>query len=363
MKKFFSELRRRRVIQVSLAYIIIGWALIEAAATLFPMFEAPEWMPRAFTMIVALGFPIAVILAWAVQVTPHGIVVEARDGAAEQGKIHFVTSFDGAQIAYALCGNGPPIVKAAHWLTDLELDWQTPVWRHWLTSLSDGMQLLRYDERGCGLSDRDVEDISLDAMVNDLECVIDAAGFERFALLGSSQGGPVSIAYAVRHPQKVRALILYGSYAQGLALNATDEELKRREATLELVRLGWGDDNPAYVQMFGSQFIPDANDEQRQAFQEMARESATPEMAARLLISFGDLDVSGLLTQLSMPVLVLHARDDARIPHERGRKLASGIPGAEFRTLEGRNHIILEHEPAFEQFNSAIREFLDRHPI
>lgn len=224
------------------------------------------------------------------------------------------------------------------------------------------MQLLRYDERGCGLSDRDVEDFSLESMVNDLECVVDAAGFERFALLGSSQGAAVSISYAVRYPESVSALILYGSYAEGWAQNATDEELERGQAMVDLIRLGRGQDNPAFVQMFGSLLIPDANEEQRLAFEVLMRESATPETAARLLSAFGDFNVSDLLAKLSMPVLVLHARSDARVACEDGRALASAIPGAEFKTLEGRNHILLEHEPAFEQFKSAIREFLERHP-
>ncbi len=361
MKSLFSELKRRRVFRVSVVYVVVGWALIEAAATLFPMFESPAWMPQVFTIVIVLGFPVAVVLAWAVQLTPDGIVIEGRQ-SAEQGKIRFVSSRDGVRIAYALSGSGPPIVKAAHWLTNLELDWQNIIWRHWLSGLSDGMRLLRYDERGCGLSDRDVEDLSLDSMVNDLECVVDAAGFERFALLGSSQGSAVSISYAVRHPERVSALILYGAYAEGWAQNASDEDLERGQAMVDLVRLGWGQDNPAFVQMFGALFIPDANEEQRLAFEELMRESTTPEIAARLLSAFGDFNVSDLLTRLSMPVLVLHARGDSRIAYEDGRKLASAIPGAEFKTLEGRNHIILEHEPAFEQFKSAIREFIERHP-
>jgi pimeloyl-ACP methyl ester carboxylesterase len=364
MKKFFSELKRRRVIRMSIAYIIVGWALIEAGATLFPMFEAPAWMPRAFTIIVFLGFPIAIILAWAIQITPEGIVVEGHDKAVvpEQGKIQFVSSGDGTRIAYALSGAGPPIVKTAHWLTNLELDWQSPVWRHWLTNLSDGYQLLRYDGRGCGLSDRSPQNIDFEAMVSDLECVVDAAGFEQFALFGSSQGGPVSITYAVRHPERVSALILYGSYAQGWAVRCTGDALDTARAMVDLVRLGWGQDNPAFRQMFGSLFLPEANQEQRDAFDLMTRESATPDIAARILTTLGDIDVKDILPELKLPVLVLHGRGDARFPHELGHELASCIPGAEFRTLEGCNHIILENEPAFGQFRSAVREFLERHP-
>lgn len=321
-------------------------------------------MPRVFTIIVILGFPIAVVLAWAIQITPDGIVVEGHQKPAvpEQGKVQFATSDDGVRIAYALSGDGPPIVKAAHWLTNLELDWQSAVWRHWLANLSDGYQLLRYDGRGCGLSERSPQNIDFEGMINDLECVVDAAGFEQFPLFGSSQGGPVSIAYAVRHPERVSALILYGSYAQGWAVRCSGEELDRARAMVDLVRLGWGQDNPAFRQMFGSLIIPQANEEERDAFDLITRESATPAIAARILTAIGDMDVKPLLPELNLPVLVLHARGDARFPHELGHELASCIPGAEFQTLEGKNHIILEGEPAFGQFRSVIRNFLERHP-
>lgn len=363
MKKFFKELKRRRVIQISLAYVVIGWALIEAGATLFPMFDAPTWIPRVFTIAVVLGLPVAMLLAWAIQLTPEGIVVERRHATTlpEQGKIQFATSGDGTRIAYALSGSGPPIVKAAHWLTNLELDWQNCIWRHWLANLSDGYQLLRYDGRGCGLSERLPGRIDLETMVSDLECVVDAACFERFVLLGSSQGGPVSITYATRHPQRVSAMILYGSYAQGWAVRCSGEELETSRAMVDLVRLGWGQDNPAFRQMFASLMIPQANREQREAFDLITKESATPDVAARLLAAIGDMDVRDLLPKLKIPVLVLHARGDARFPHELGHELASGIPGAEFRTLEGCNHILMEDEPAFQQFKSAVREFLGRH--
>jgi pimeloyl-ACP methyl ester carboxylesterase len=278
----------------------------------------------------------------------------------QQGKIRFATSADGVRFAYALTGEGPPLVKAAHWLTNLDLDWQSVIWRHWLGSLADGHQLLRYDQRGCGLSDRNPEDLSLEAMVSDLETVVDEAGFRKFALLGASKGGPVTINYTVKHPDRVSALILYGSYAQGWARRGNPAEAESGRAMMELVRFGWGQDNPAFRQMFGSLFMPDANEEQREAFDVMQRESATPELAARLMEALGEVDVSDLLPQLSVPVLVLHARGDSRIPHELGRSLASGIPNAEFQSLDCNNHIIMEHEPAFPGLISAIRVFLKR---
>ena len=278
----------------------------------------------------------------------------------EQGKIRFATSKDGVRFAYALTGSGPPLVKAAHWLTSLDLDWQSVIWRHWLSSLADGHQLLRYDQRGCGLSDRNPEDLSLEAMVSDLECVVDEAGFENFTLLGASQGGPVTISYTVKHPDRVKALILYGSYAQGWARRDDPEEVERGRAMMELVRLGWGQDNPAFRQMFGSLFIPDANKEQQEAFDSMQRESATPDSAARLMAALSEVDVSDLLPKLTVPVLVLHARGDCRIPHELGVALASGIPNAEFQSLDCNNHIIMERDPAFPELISAIDDFIRR---
>lgn len=316
-------------------------------------------------LINALGTVVEQVpITPAPKVAPENVVMEGESESPpfKQGKIRFVTARDGVRFAYALTGEGPPLVKAAHWLTNLDLDWQSVIWRHWLSSLSDGHQLLRYDQRGCGLSDRDPDDLGLDAMVSDLECVVDTVGFGKFALLGASQGGPVSISYTVKHPEKVSALILYGSYSQGWARRGDPEEVESGRAMMELVRFGWGQDNPAFRQMFGSLFIPDANEEQREAFDYIQRESATAELAARLIGALGEVDVSDLLTQLSVPVLVLHARGDARIPHKLGRSLASGIPNAEFQSLDSNNHIIMEHEPAFRMLTSAIRDFLQRHP-
>ncbi|HIG43857.1 MAG TPA: alpha/beta hydrolase [Gammaproteobacteria bacterium] len=290
--------------------------------------------------------------------------MEEKSGSQsfKQGKIHFVTARDGMRLAYAVTGEGPALVKAAHWLTSLDLDWQSVIFRHLLSSLSDGRQLLRYDQRGCGLSDRDPKDLSLDAMVSDLECIVDTAGFQRFALFGPSQGGPVSISYTVKHPERVSALILYGSYAQGFARRGDPEVATSGQAMIELVRLGWGKDNPAFRQMFGSLFIPDANEEHRKAFDYIQRESATAELAARLMGALSEIDVSDLLPQLSVPVLVLHSRADARIPYELGRALASGIPNAEFQSLDSSNHIMMENDPAFPGLVSAITDFLQRHP-
>lgn len=283
------------------------------------------------------------------QTTPTGNVEQA---------IRFCTSSDGVSIAYASVGSGPPLVKAANWLNHLEFDWQSPVWRHVFAELSRDHQLVRYDERGNGLSDWEVDDISFDAFVRDLEAVVDAAGLDRFALLGISQGCPVSIAYAVRHPERVSQLVLYGGYTLGWA-KRSQKDKETGKAMLELIRQGWGQDNPAFRQMFTSQIIPNATVEQMQWFNELQRITTSPENAARLRLAFGDIDVNPLLPQVSTPTLVMHTRADALAPFDGGRKMASMIPGARFVPLESNNHLLLESEPAWQRFLAEIRSFLD----
>jgi pimeloyl-ACP methyl ester carboxylesterase len=220
--------------------------------------------------------------------------------------------------------------------------------------------MVRYDQRGNGLSDWAAEDLSFDALVDDLEAVAAAAGLQRYALLGISQGCAIAIAHAVRHPERVTALVLYGGYVHGWAKRGTRQDVEAREAMVTLTRHGWGRPDPAYRQLFTSLFCPGATLEQMQAFNEMQRESASPENAVRLFRSFGDIDVTALLPQVRVPTLVLHARDDAVVPFDQGRRMAIGIPGARFVPLDGRNHILLEHEPAWATFLAEVRDFLGR---
>jgi pimeloyl-ACP methyl ester carboxylesterase len=363
---FLDELKRRRVIRVGIAYVIAGWAAVEAASVLLPMFEAPDWALRTFTIGIALGFPMAIGLAWAIQWTDKGPVidhgVDSDDFQPRKGKVRFVTGPDGVRLAYAVSGDGSPVVKTAHWLTHIEKDWDSPLWSHWLRGLCRNHRLLHYDERGCGLSDRDVEDLSLEAFVSDLETVVDAAGLERFALFGASQGGPVSITYAVRHPERVSALILYGSYARGFQ-HRDDDNLRRQEdAMLELVRTGWGRDKSAFRELYANLFVPDASADEIRSFIDMARDSTSPETAARLIQSFSTIDVRELLPRVKVPTLVIHASGDERIAAGNGRELAAGIPGAEFVTIDSRNHILLGGEEAFREFIDTVQDFLDRHP-
>jgi class 3 adenylate cyclase/pimeloyl-ACP methyl ester carboxylesterase len=275
-------------------------------------------------------------------------------------EIHFCQTADGVQLAYARIGQGPPLVKTGHWMTHIEFDFESPIWRHLYRELSRDHSFIRYDARGNGLSDREIPDITFEKFVDDLEAVVDAAGIDRFALLGISQGCAVSIAYAVRHPERVSHLVLLGGYPVGWKKRArTEAEKEAGEAMVTLMRVGWGQENPAFRQMFTSQFIPGANKEQADWFNEFQRISSSPADAARNFLANGEADVSSLLSQVKVPTLVMHARHDARVPFESGRRLAAGIPGARFVPLESRNHVMLEGEPALTRFLEELRSFLD----
>ncbi|RJF86094.1 alpha/beta fold hydrolase [Sphingomonas cavernae] len=272
--------------------------------------------------------------------------------------VRFCTASDGTGLAYSVVGEGPALVKAANWLNHLEYDWDSPVWRHWLHAMIEHGCVVRYDERGNGLSDWNTASITFEDFVDDLASVVDAAGLDRFDLLGISQGGSVSIAYAVRHPERVRRLVLYGAYATGWRVRAQAGEIERREAMLTLTREGWGQNNPAFRQMFTSLFFPDASHEEMEWFNEVQRMSTSPANAEKLQLAFGAIDVRELLPEVRVPTIVLHARDDAVVPFAAGRAIAAAIPGAEFVALESRNHLLLEHEPAWPKLLERLREFL-----
>jgi pimeloyl-ACP methyl ester carboxylesterase/DNA-binding winged helix-turn-helix (wHTH) protein len=272
--------------------------------------------------------------------------------------IHFCTAPDGTRIAYAEVGRGLPLVKAANWLSHLEYEWQSPVWKHLLHALAANHRLIRYDARGNGLSDWEVDDISLEAFVRDLESVVEATGLQRFDLLGMSQGCAVSIAYAVRHPERVRHLVLYGGFARGKRRRGSSRDIEQSDALLTLMRQGWGQENPAFRQIFTSLFFPGGTAEQMQWFNDLQRITTSPENAVRIRQAVDDIDVSELLPQVKAPALVLHCRNDAVHPFDEGRRLAAGIPGARFVALEGSNHVILESDPAWPRFIEEISTFL-----
>ena len=242
-------------------------------------------------------------------------------------------------------------------MNHLEYDWESPIWGHVFRGLSREHTLIRYDARGNGMSDWDVDRLSLDAWVTDLETVVDAVGIERFPVLGISQGGPVAVAYSVRHPERVSHIILYGTFALGGKKRAPAEK-EMRDAMTTLMRIGWGADNPSFRQMFTARFIPGATQEQGDYFNELQLKTTSPENAARYFDVVGDFDVTGLLPKVKAPALVMHVRGDAMCPFEAGRQLAAGIPSAHFVALPGRNHLFLEHEPASDRFFEEINLFL-----
>ncbi|MFL6737402.1 MAG: alpha/beta fold hydrolase [Sphingomonas sp.] len=272
--------------------------------------------------------------------------------------VQFAVAADGTRLAWSEVGNGPPLVKTANWLNHLEFDFESPIWRGWIKELASDFRLIRYDERGNGLSDWNAPELSLDAFVDDLACVVDAAGLRKFDLLAISQGAAVAIAYSLKYPERVRRIVLLGGYSCGWRARGDNEEIARREAMLTLTELGWGKDNPAYRQIFTSFYVPGANAEQTGWFNELQRRSTSPEMAVKLMRVLSTIDVQHLLEFVRHPTLVMHARGDQAIPFEQGEMLARSIPGARFVPLESDNHILLENEPAFRRFLEELRDFL-----
>lgn len=270
----------------------------------------------------------------------------------------FCTSPDGVGLAYAVTGDGPPLIKAGNWMTHLEYELQSPIWRHWIQELSRGHTLVRFDERGTGLSDRHFDmPVTLETHVGDLGAVADASGFERFGLVGLSGGGPAAIEFAARFPERVSGLVLYGSYARGRFMRGEDAAEQSR-VLIELMRVGWGGAVPAFRQVFSALHIPSAGEEERRWYDRMQHASSSGEMAARLWLSRAGVDVSATARRTTQPALVLHARHDRAVPYEEGRILASLLPDARFVTLDSDNHMLQEGEPAWGVFLAELRAFL-----
>lgn len=273
-------------------------------------------------------------------------------------EVKFCTTRDGVGLAYAITGEGPPIVKTATWLSHIEYDWNSPIWRHQLHALMQDNSLLRYDERGNGLSDWDVPEFSFEQFLGDLETVVDAAGLDQFVLYGLSQGCAISAAYAARHPERVRGLILCGGYSRGWKRRGQHEDQEQEEVLLAMALHGWGKDNPAFRQAFTSLFIPDATLEQMNWFNELQRVSTTGENAVRIDHALGEIDITDELPHVKAPAIVIHCRDDSVVPFREGQRLARFLPGARFVALEGRSHVVLESEPIWQRYRDEIHNFL-----
>jgi pimeloyl-ACP methyl ester carboxylesterase/DNA-binding SARP family transcriptional activator len=286
----------------------------------------------------------------------RGVVVPLPVASTQQ--VRFCRTRDGVRIAYATAGSGPPLVRATHWLNHVEFERESPVWHHWTEAFARDHTFIRYDDRGTGLSDWDVPVIDFDGFVRDLEAVVDALGLKRFPLIGSSKGGPIAVAYAARHPERVSRLILLGAGARGWRRKGDPRLIAMREAMITLTRNGWAQDNPAYRQMFTTRFMPDATAEAAQWFNDLQRMTSSPDNAIRIMEAMGQYDITDLLPRIRTPTLVLHCRDDGSVPYDAGRAMASQIPDARFVTLESRNHILLRHDPAWGRFVSELRAFL-----
>ncbi|KQT09000.1 alpha/beta fold hydrolase [Ramlibacter sp. Leaf400] len=272
-------------------------------------------------------------------------------------EIHFTPAVSGASIAYAISGRGYPLVRAGHWMTHLEWDWQMPVWGPWIHALSERFHLFRYDNRGCGLSAAEPAPVTLDRLVDDLAAVVDASGQERVALLAPSQGGAAAITYAARHPERVSHLVLCDAFARG-ALVRQPGQRALIDALARLVEEGWGQDNAAFRQLFTTQFFPGATPGQARAFNDMQRLSCTPAQAAGIVRGLAEIDASPHLGAVRCPTLVMHCRGDARVPFEEGRLLAAHIAGARFEILDSANHVPLQGEPAYGRMMELIAQFL-----
>jgi pimeloyl-ACP methyl ester carboxylesterase/DNA-binding CsgD family transcriptional regulator len=273
-------------------------------------------------------------------------------------RIRFLRTTDGVRLAWAEAGHGPTLVKAANWLTHLEYEWESLVWRHWIQFFSSHFRFIRYDERGCGMTDWDVAEISVDRWVGDLQDVIEAAAPEgKLILLGISQGAAACIHYAVRHPERVAGMILYGGYARGFFQRDSAEADREYRAILEIVRVGWGKENPSFRQLFTSRFIPKGTAEQIDWFNDLCRKTVAPSMAARLFEARANINITNLLEKVQVPTLVIHAREDGVVPLHEGRLLASCIPNAQFVELESMNHVLLEGERAWIRFQEAVLDF------
>jgi pimeloyl-ACP methyl ester carboxylesterase/DNA-binding CsgD family transcriptional regulator len=276
-----------------------------------------------------------------------------------ESEIRFAESRDGTRIAWSKHGTGPPLVRAGTWLTHLQHDWESDVWRHWLEELGRRFTVIRYDDRGSGLSDRTPPALGLDAWVQDLDAVIAASGAERVSLFGMSQGAAIAVAYAARHPERVARLICLGGYAKGSALRGQSaDDREEAQAMLTLMRVGWGRPDPTFRRLFTGSLMPDGSEAQMRAMGDLQRQSATGEMAAKLARARGRVQVTRLASRVTVPSLVLHARDDQNVPFEEGRRLAALIPKARFVPLDGRNHVLLPDEPAWPRFLQALDDFV-----
>lgn len=272
-------------------------------------------------------------------------------------EIQFLTTDDGARLAYSVGGEGPPLIRAIDWLNHLDFEWRNPLRRLWFSHIMRHHTLLRYDQRGSGLSDWNITDFSFERSLSDFEQLIETVGFDEISIIGSCQGGPIGAAYAARHPKRVRNLILVGAFARGWPPPGS-MVTEQFNAMLTLIRLGWGRDNPAFRQLWTTLFRPDASPAETEWMNEFQRITSSPENAARMMAEFPKIDITDILPKVSCPTLVIHSRDEAVVPAQEGRLIASRIRGARYVELPSRSHEVAPGEPAWEQFLTEVSSFL-----
>jgi pimeloyl-ACP methyl ester carboxylesterase/DNA-binding winged helix-turn-helix (wHTH) protein len=274
-------------------------------------------------------------------------------------EIRFCVTPDKARLAYSTIGSGHPLVKVANCFNHLDFEWDSPIWHHWVRDLASGASILRYDGRGNGLSTWDVDDVSFEAWVRDLEVVVDAAGLDKFALFGHSQGGAIAIAYAVRHPERVSHLVLCGAYSRGAYHRGHPDAIEVRRALETLVQLNWGKTNPSFFQVVTNLYIPEmATPEDQLWFKDLQLISVSTDNLVKTMRACDDINVRPLLPSISVPTIVFHSDRDRIAPPEEGRILAAEIPGAQFVPLPSANHILLAEEPAWKLFRQELSSFL-----
>ncbi len=279
-------------------------------------------------------------------------------------QVRFCTSFDGAKIAYAISGSGPPVVMMPSWLTHLEYQWRSVAWQPWLEALSSRYTLIRYDPRGCGLSDRNVDDLSFRSWVRDFDALVNELEIDRFSLIGICQGGAVAIAYAGSMPDRVGSLVLYGTYARGRNRRSIPPlEPEKAKVMLEMLKLGWGQEDHAFMRSFATQFQPEGSIEHLRSWCELQNAATSAANAVELTRVMFDVDVQEEAARISCPTLVAHPTRDAVAPFEEGRLLARIIPNARFLQLDSPNHFMLRDEPAWKTFVEELRDFLPKPPV
>lgn len=365
-KRLFAELKRRNIYKVGVVYLAIAWLLTQVVVSVEEPLNLPPSFDTIVIMLLALGFPPVLLFAWlrepaatlAAGTDAAGAPVtmpetEPADTAFLRGETRFCTTPDGYRLAYSRFGHGAlPLLRTGNWISHQDAEWDSPIVRPMLRDMSREFEMITYDGRGSGLSDRNVTEFSLDSMVQDMETVVDANELERFAVLAFSQSCAVTVAYAVRHPERLTGMVLYGGFLSNFR---TREEI---DAIAALFAQNWGHDNPATRQLFTSALWPDGTKAELDSFNELQRQALSPEAAARLFMTSHALDVRELATRVAVPTLVIHSRDEQGVPLECSREAASLIPGARLVTLDSRNHIVLEREPAYRKFIDETVAFL-----